>query len=94
MKRNVFYGIQEFHQEVYEFVYTILTRTSSILIIALSNQTVPFYKPIINLLRRDRLILWDIETKTKFNEFCEDNIIEANEDEDEDEDEDDLAPSV
>jgi DNA helicase II / ATP-dependent DNA helicase PcrA len=80
----------EFHQEVYEFVYTILTRTSSILIIALSNQTVPFYKPIINSLRRDRLILWDIETKTKFNEFCVDNIIEVSEDEDED----DLDPSV
>jgi hypothetical protein len=71
----------EYQKEVYEFVYTILTRTSSVLIIALSEQTQVIYKPIINLLRRDRLILWDIETKAKFDEFCEVKAIEIHEDE-------------
>ncbi len=63
-------------QEAYEFVYTILTRTSSILIIALSDETRPEYKKIINLLNIERLLFWDEETKSKFNDFCEDVELE------------------
>jgi len=59
-------------KEIYEFVYTILTRTSSILIIALSNSTQSEFKKVIHLLDRDKLILWDEETKRKYNSFCED----------------------
>lgn len=72
----------EFEKEVYEFIYTILTRTSSILIIALFKETKPIYKRVINLLRRDRIIFWDSITKQKFNEFCEHTEIEILEDED------------
>lgn len=61
----------EFEREVYEFAYTILTRTSSILIIALSDRTQEIYKPIIGLLKRDRLIFWDKATEDKFSSFCE-----------------------
>jgi DNA helicase II / ATP-dependent DNA helicase PcrA len=71
----------EFEKEVYEFIYTILTRTSSILIVALFKETKPIYKRVINLLRKDRIILWDTVTKQKFNEFCELTEIEILEDE-------------
>lgn len=71
----------EFEKEVYEFVYTILTRTSSILIVALFNETKIIYKQVINLLRKDRIILWDSLTKQKFNEFCDVTEIEIIEDE-------------
>ena len=72
----------EFEKEVYEFIYTILTRTSSILIVALFNDTKPIYKQVINLLRKDRIIFWDSITKQKYNEFCEQTEIEILEDED------------
>jgi DNA helicase-2/ATP-dependent DNA helicase PcrA len=71
----------EFEKEVYEFIYTILTRTSSVLIVALFNETKPIYKRVINLLRKDRIILWDTMTKQKFNDFCELTDIEILEDE-------------
>jgi DNA helicase-2/ATP-dependent DNA helicase PcrA len=61
----------EFEKEVYEFAYTILTRTSSILIIALSDNSQEVYKPIIGLLKRDRLIFWDKTTEDRFESFCE-----------------------
>lgn len=69
-------GIND-EKEVYEFVYTILTRTSSILIIALSNSTQDYFKKVINLLDRDKLILWDAETKQKYSSFCKDYKIET-----------------
>ena len=60
----------EYEKEVYEFAYTILTRTSSILIIALSDNTQEVYKAIVGLLRRDRLIFWDKATEDRFESFC------------------------
>lgn len=62
--------------ESFEFAYTILTRTSCLLIIALfyDNRykpgTAPVFKEAIGLLDPDRLIFWDEETKNKFNTFC------------------------
>ncbi len=61
----------EYEKEVYEFAYTILTRTSSILIIVLSDNTQVIYKPIIGLLNKDRLIFWDKVTEDRFESFCE-----------------------
>ena len=61
----------EYEKEVYEFAYTILTRTSSILIISLSDNTQEVYKPIIGLLKKDRLIFWDKATEDTFESFCE-----------------------
>jgi len=61
----------EYEKEVFEFAYTILSRTSSILIIALSDNSLPVFKPVIGKLNSNRLILWDKETELKFGEFCE-----------------------
>ncbi|WP_375511643.1 hypothetical protein [uncultured Nostoc sp.] len=55
--------------EVEEIVYTILTRTSSILIIALSEKITNVYKEIIGTFDKDRLIFWDQETKNRYSEF-------------------------
>lgn len=56
--------------EIYEFVYTILTRTSSILVIGLSKHTEEVYHEIINTFRKDRILFWDSDTKTHFGKFC------------------------
>lgn len=53
----------EYQREVNNFVYTILTRTSGILIIALFPETQSYYEPIVNQLPSKRLIMWDEETK-------------------------------
>jgi len=71
-----------YREEVAEFVYTILSRTSGILIVALSQNTLPKYHRIINLLRKDRLILWDKETKENFGTFCIDTLQAEQNDED------------
>lgn len=60
----------EYKEEVAEFVYTILSRTSGILIIALTAMTLSKYNKVIDLLRKDRLIIWDKETADKFLTFC------------------------
>lgn len=60
----------EYKYEVEEFVHTIMTRTSGILIIALFPNTLEKYIGVIKILRRDRLILWDRQTTEKYNELC------------------------
>jgi DNA helicase II / ATP-dependent DNA helicase PcrA len=72
----------EFEKEVFEFAYTIVTRTSCILIIALSDGTQNVYKKILGLLDKERLIMWDKETETKYNTFCEEYELTVIEDED------------
>jgi DNA helicase-2/ATP-dependent DNA helicase PcrA len=72
----------EFENEVFEFSYTIVTRTSCILIIALTDKTQNIYKKILGLLNIDRLIIWDRETEQKFDTFCEEYEPEPIEDED------------
>jgi len=62
----------EYKDEVAEFVYTILSRTSGILLVVLTTETLKKYYKIVKLFRKDRLILWDKETKDKFNDFCQD----------------------
>lgn len=53
-----------------EFIYTILTRTSGILIIALSGTISQTYQEIIGTFDVNRLIFWDQETKNRYSEFC------------------------
>lgn len=72
----------EFEKEVFEFAYTIVTRTSCILIIALADSTQNVYKKILGLLDKERLIMWDRETETKYNTLCEEYELMAIEDED------------
>jgi len=71
----------EYEKEVFEFVYTILSRTSAILIIALSEKSLPIFKPVIGKFNPNRLILWDRETESKFATFCKSIEIEPNVDE-------------
>jgi hypothetical protein len=53
--------------EIFEFVYTIMTRTSGILIIAIFDDILEEYKNVLRLLRKDRLIIWDENTKNHLN---------------------------
>ena len=50
------------------YVYTILTRTRSILIVALFNETIPRYREIVKMFPKDRLIIWDAETERHYQE--------------------------
>jgi DNA helicase II / ATP-dependent DNA helicase PcrA len=61
----------EFENEVFEFAYTIMTRTSCTLVIAVFDSTQNVYKKILGLLDIERLIMWDRETADKFNSLCE-----------------------
>jgi len=72
----------EFEKEVFEFSYTIVTRTSCILMIGLTEETQNGYKKILGLLDKERLIMWDNETEAKFTSFCEGYIAETIVDED------------
>jgi len=51
------------------YVYTILTRTSGILIIALFSDLNKVYYNIIKSLRQDRVLIWDNETKEFLNGY-------------------------
>lgn len=61
----------EFEKEVFEFSYTIITRTSCILIILITDKTQNIYKKVLGLLNKQRLIMWDKETENKFATLCE-----------------------
>ncbi|UAY52131.1 UvrD-helicase domain-containing protein [Ferruginibacter albus] len=67
----------EHKKEKFEFVYTILTRTSCLLIIALfegkngNGGSQSIFREIIGLLNSDNIIFWDKETKDSFENFCE-----------------------
>jgi len=75
----------EFEKEAFEFAYTIVTRTSGVLIIIIKEGTQEVYKKILGLLNKERLIFWDKKSEEKFMSFCEDYIPEPILDEDEDE---------
>ena len=48
--------------EINNFVYTIVTRTSGLLIIALFEKIEIEYIEILNQFRKDRILIWDAET--------------------------------
>jgi DNA helicase-2/ATP-dependent DNA helicase PcrA len=50
------------------YVYTILTRTRSILIIAMFDETIPRYREIVKLFPQERLMVWDKETEHYYQE--------------------------
>ena len=55
------------HQgEVFEFIYTVLTRTSCLLLITLTPDMQEMYLPVLQQLRADRLIFWDAESSQQF----------------------------
>lgn len=51
--------------EISNFVYTILTRTAGILIVAIYDDIIAEYKTIIKQLRQDRTLIWDSITYDK-----------------------------
>lgn len=53
----------EDEEEAYNYVYTILTRTSSILIIALFPDIKEYARNCLRMLDTEKMILWDQETK-------------------------------
>lgn len=61
-----------FKEEVEEFVYTILTRTAGLLIIALSPETCDMYRPILNTFKEEQLIFWDWPAKQRFKDYVGD----------------------
>ncbi|MBC5836005.1 UvrD-helicase domain-containing protein [Flavobacterium sp. F372] len=60
--------------EISNFIYTILTRTSGLLIIALYSEMETKYIDIINQLRKDRILIWDNQTK----DFINNNYLKLN----------------
>ncbi|RYY01009.1 MAG: ATP-dependent helicase [Gammaproteobacteria bacterium] len=58
----------EFEKEIFEFAYTITTRTNCLLIIAGTSDTNPAYRPVLNYLNEERLIFWDHESERAFRE--------------------------
>jgi DNA helicase II / ATP-dependent DNA helicase PcrA len=59
----------EHRGEVFEFIYTILTRTSCLLLITLTPATQELYVPLLQALRLDRLICWDAESLLQFRQL-------------------------
>ena len=72
----------EFEKEAFEFAYTIITRTSGVLIIVITEQTQDVYKKVLGLLNKERIIFWDKNSEEKFKSFCEDYVPEPILDED------------
>lgn len=56
----------EHRGEVFEFIYTILTRTSCLLLIAITPNSREMYLPVLKKLRSERLIFWDAESGQHF----------------------------
>lgn len=55
--------------EILEFAYTIMTRTSCLLVIAMTAEGQSYNCDVLQYLRRDRLIAWDSETEVIFNDI-------------------------
>jgi len=55
--------------EKYNFIYTIMTRTAALLIITLTPKSKLLYKEPLSLLRKDRLIYWDLESEREYQSF-------------------------
>lgn len=71
-KEMVVWSLQadiEFENEVMEFAYTIMTRTNCLLVIVMAENYKEYYKPIIQLLRKDRMIYWDRDSEEVFNKL-------------------------
>lgn len=59
----------EHRGEVFEFIYTILTRTSCLLLITITPNSQEMYFPILKQLRADRLIFWDADSSRQFTDI-------------------------
>ena len=64
----------EDEDEINNFVYTILTRTSGLLIIALYETIDSKYVDILKQFRNDRILVWDSSTR----DFINNNYLKLN----------------
>jgi len=55
--------------DVYHYVFTILTRSSSVLILALFDDMPSYCRTILSLFDKDQIIVWDIETDRFMNDY-------------------------
>tara|TARA_R110002073_G_scaffold293194_1_gene458710 strand:- start:7649 stop:10108 length:2460 start_codon:yes stop_codon:yes gene_type:complete len=58
--------------EIKNFVYTIFTRTSGLLVIAMFKDIKEEYREIITSLRNDRIMLWDESSVSYYNDLIND----------------------
>ena len=61
----------EFEKEVFEFAYTIMTRTNCLLIIAASRAAKSVYFPVLRYLTENRIIFWDESSQSFFSQARE-----------------------
>jgi len=61
--------------EVFNYIYTILTRTSSLLIIALFPNSPNYVGEALTLMNKEKMILWDQETNIYCNELIKNKEI-------------------
>ena len=54
----------------YEWVYTILTRTTSVLIVLLSSDTPKDLQAMVGRMRKDCLFFWDQQAEDRFDQFA------------------------
>ncbi|TDH26777.1 ATP-dependent helicase [Segetibacter sp. 3557_3] len=65
----------EYEDEVMEFAYTIMTRTNCLLVIASTPEAKDVHFPVLKYLRRDRLIMWDIESERNFGMLLDKQVV-------------------
>lgn len=58
-----------------EWIYTLMTRTTYLLVICLWRETPEEYLEIIRTLREDRLMIWDCESETIYKELISSHLI-------------------
>ncbi|MBV6639341.1 MAG: hypothetical protein KI791_01430 [Cyclobacteriaceae bacterium] len=56
--------------EVEEFIYTILTRTTNILVIVVNAKLITSYFEIIKNFKEDRLIFWSKKSREIYKSIC------------------------
>lgn len=56
---------------LHEWIYTVLTRTTALLVIALSQGTRPELREVISLLRSDRLLFWNEAAEDVFTSWVQ-----------------------
>jgi hypothetical protein len=61
----------EFENELMEFAYTIMTRTNCLLVIAVTDDFREYYRPVVKMIRNDRIIFWDKESETKYQNLIQ-----------------------
>ena len=71
-------GIENSSDDALYFIYTILTRTCSILIVALFNDTPGYVKQALTSMDEKRLMLWDEATRDYFYQCISNDEIKRN----------------